>query len=232
MVRALLVLAGLPLLASAARGLDGAPVWEQRWVAQTLAGGRPLAVRELADGSIFVLAAAGSELAGVRYNHLGSIVSTSILTVPHLNFFGLPNTQTRFAIDPFGGVFVAAVSDVELTRGDIWVMKYDGFSGKPMWAAPRVLDTVPPFQDAPLQILVDHRGNAVVVGFSEGGSSERIAVLIEYDGVTGATACGPRTIHPATRITAALDPSDAVILSLSTRQDTGAGRDSTRTSRS
>jgi hypothetical protein len=183
----LLVLSGLTAVPGA---LAAQPVvrWEHRLegkIASTTA--TPIAMRVLADGSTLILSSQNSGTAAVRYARDGSVLSSTTLPVSY-----------RFlaAIDPFGAVFVTR----QLVRygpiQDFWTMKYDGTTGKTLWASPRIFDgpdNSGPLgsYEAPSAIAVAPDGDVVVAGWTGDGYGRGRWVILRYERAKGKLRWGP-----------------------------------------
>jgi hypothetical protein len=199
---------------TAAVASTAVPAWEQRYRPSLVGSGSqsPLAARELADGTVMVVNSDNAGLTAVRYDHQGSLVSAASFYPP----FPVSGWyDRRLAIDPFGGIFLAAPSNfVQYFSGDVWLMKYDGYSGRELWRAPTHYDSTFDYVDTPDQVLVDGAGNAIVVGSSRVGGSAKYVFTLKYDGVTGALDWTATTnLAGDVSTTQALDPAGNVFVS-------------------
>jgi hypothetical protein len=210
--------AGFVLAASVVGAITPVQAWQQRWAGSETGVPTSIAARELADGSRMVVAYFGG-LNAIRYDSNGNQLSVSSFYPPFFSpYTDLNAAPPRFAsvvtIDPFGGIFIASVSDLTSTRGDIWLMKYDGLGGKPLWPAPVIFDGPTHRQDFPVRLLIDSQGNAVLIGRSHIGGSYNM-VLFKCLGVSGGLLWGPITIATTVPVDAALDLSRDVFIGTS-----------------
>lgn len=132
------------------------------------------AIRVLADGTALVLTR-GEEWRAVRYSPSGQQLGIA-------SWAGDP--YARVAIDPFGGV--ALLDEVESATSptgtwDLWVMKYDGLTGRRLWPAPALLDG--PGDERALGLTFDRSGNVVVAA-----ALGTHLLVLKLDGVTGSRA--------------------------------------------
>jgi len=150
----------------------------------------PIAARELADGSRMLVAKDGGGVTTVRYDEAGAQLSVAPFYPPY--------RVVLASIDPFGGVFIAAVSNEDAffqTSGDIWIMKYDGSTGCQLWAAPAIFDAGAQLYDTARWIQSDANGDLLVTGTSRFDDEPLVTFLaLKYDGRSGALLWGPMTV--------------------------------------
>ena len=98
------------------------------------------------------------------------------------------------AIDPFGAVVLSRPSRLLYYQSsNIETMKYDGLTGRPLWAEPAITDLVGLNGDEfPAGVFVDGGGDVYVTGFSESGFYTHLT--FKYRGVTGEPVWGPTMI--------------------------------------
>jgi IPT/TIG domain/Putative Ig domain/S-layer homology domain len=98
------------------------------------------------------------------------------------------------AIDPFGGVVLSRPSRLlYYESSSIETMKYDGLTGRPLWAEPAITDVAGLNGDEfPAGVFLDDRGDVYVTGFSE--SSFYTHLTFKYHGTTGEPVWGPTMI--------------------------------------
>jgi hypothetical protein len=203
--------AALFLAARAAGSSSAVQVWGQTWTG----GGSfttapvPVAARELVDGTTMIVGPPA-----IRYDHDGNLLSTANFSPPFFSSITLPppniSQASLVAIDPFGGVFVASASDLTQLRGDIWLMKYDGFTGKAVWSEPLIYDDSTHRVDIPLLLFSDSAGDAVVVG----RSTNFDIVLMKVRGITGQLLWGPTIIAGGALSRGSLDPAGNLLLAV------------------
>ena len=176
----LLALAALPLW-----GADGVTAWEKTFRRDVLGAGDqfPVAARELADGTtLTVLSDNFYGVTCLHYDHDGQLLSSS-------TFYPVYAVTTA-AIDPFGGVFIAA----EATTGamyaetDIWLMKYDGLTGEQLWPAAVTIGAGNGRSDEVMGLLVDEAGDVVLQETDLYGYA---TMLLKFGGLTGNLEWGP-----------------------------------------
>ena len=183
----LLLLSGLASVPGAL-GAQPVPGWEHRLEGKTASTtAYPIAMRVLADGSTLILSSQNSGTAAVRYARDGSVLSSTTLPVSY-RFFA--------AIDPFGAVFVTRQIVRYGPIQDFWTMKYDGTTGKPLWASPRIFDgpdNSGPLgsYEAPSAIAVAPDGDVVVAGWTGDGYGRGRWVILRYERVKGELRWGP-----------------------------------------
>ncbi|MGE5275512.1 MAG: PQQ-binding-like beta-propeller repeat protein [Acidobacteriota bacterium] len=173
--------------AASAAPVTPVPVWEQHYGSQSPVGqaGALLASRELGDQSVLLVAGEPGRLAAVRYDTSGGVLSTAVIYPA----FG----PAVVALDPFGAVFVAAQADgpadPSSKRGDIWVQKFDGLTGRTLWPSPATYDSPSHGWDKPLSAAVDPHGDLIVTGLSvEGGAN--VHVVLKFGGASGVRLWG------------------------------------------
>ncbi len=192
------VLAAFALGPSALGLSNPVPVWQQRFAAEGEPGTQDLfAVRELADGSILLVAIDNARITALRFDHGGQQLSAAA--------FSSPSDFPLVAIDPYGGIFVGAYA----FPGDIWTMKYDGYTGKALWIEPVVLTA----HGQGVQVVVDPAGDLIVHGYRDDLDS---GLLWKLDRATGAVRWGPLLVPgPAfsMRESLAFDPAGNVVVS-------------------
>lgn len=195
-------LAGAPLLSfvlalivppASASASTGVLSWERSFRHDLTGKGyqRPVAARELADGSILVVNLDNAGVTFVRYDGAGGVLSTATVYPPWL-------TPLVAAIDPFGAVFLVSQADHSQfpysQRGDVWTNKYDGRTGHALWPAAQVFDSPNRRQDLPTDAFVDPLGNVVVIGVIDpylSSASVGRPFGLKYDGATGAPSWAP-----------------------------------------
>jgi len=173
----LLALVALPLCA-----IDGATVWEKTFHREQQGVGSqyPIAARELADGTTLTVVFDGGVTA-LNYDHSGQLLRSS-------SFYPVYGA-TVAAVDPFGGVFVAAEASAGYGyEKDIWLMKYDGLSGKGLWPAAVTIGAGNHQDDEVFDLLVDPAGDVIL---EAADIYLNVATLRKYDGVTGELKWGP-----------------------------------------
>ena len=181
-------------LQSSIHAATGVPAWEQSFRRNLTGSGsqRPLAARELADGSRMVVVVDNAGVSCIAYDASGAALSTATFYPAE----GWPFGPQLAAIDPFGGIFVVTEADKSFVpftrRGDIWTMKFDGLTGRELWPAGRAYAAPDgPWRDEPLRCEVDPYGDVIVMGvtYANGGMTEQ--VVLKYDGTTGAPSWDP-----------------------------------------
>ena len=99
---------------------------------------------------------------------------------------------TIAAIDPFGGVFVVAEATAGyLYETDLWVMKYDGLTGRALWPAAVVFGAGNQQDDEIMNLFVDPAGDVVLQVTDILGNATS---LLKYGGVSGNLSWGPVTV--------------------------------------
>ena len=98
------------------------------------------------------------------------------------------------AIDPFGGVVLSRSSRLlYYESSNIETMKYDGLTGRALWAEPALTDLVGLSGDEfPSGVLLDDDGDVYVTSFSETGFYTHLT--FKYRGDTGEALWGPTMI--------------------------------------
>ena len=117
----------------------------------------------------------------MNYDHAGQLLASS-------SFYPAYGA-TLAAIDPFGGVFVVA----EATAGygyetDLWLMKYDGLTGKALWPAAVIFGAGNQQDDEIMDMFVDPAGDVVLQVTDILGNA---TTLLKYGGVSGNLSWGP-----------------------------------------
>jgi hypothetical protein len=184
-------------------GQTAVPAWNQlfRPPATGPVYDPPIASRELADGTVLVIT---NSLASVRYDHAGNPLSSVQLPVsgsragknqapmkperPEGYLIPPGYFEPDAVIDAFGSVVVASLGNPDqfAHTGDIVTQKFDGLTGRPLWAAPAIYDSGLANVDFSTGIFLDRSGDVIVTGFS--GYDH---VSLKYDGMTGAAIWGP-----------------------------------------
>jgi hypothetical protein len=195
----LLAIAASPIVAA-----TGAPAWERTFRRDVPGTGEQsvMIARELADGSTMTVVRDNSGVTALRYDHAGMALSSSTV-YPE---YGV----VRAAIDPFGGVFVA--SDASAGYGyeaDVWIMKYDGFTGRPAWPSAVLYGSGNGHDDDAQGVLIDPVGDLVVHATN---SYDSEPVLIKYAGSSGSVVWGPVSASPGQSARAVLDAVGNVYL--------------------
>lgn len=124
------------------------------------------AARLLADGSFMLAGDDSSAKSIVRFDNNGTVLSKA-------SFFP-PGYVAAYQISPFGEVFITGY--VNSTN---YVMKYDGQTGAPAWAAPA---TFPSGGTIVTTLTLDNAGNAVVAWDS--GTNQLVRKISGVDGST------------------------------------------------
>ena len=133
------------------------------------------------------------------------------------------------AIDAFGGVVVTRVGDPDYyllpLTGDIVTTKFDGLTGRPLWAHPAIYDNPGFFSgDYPTGVFLDGAGNVIMTGATVENAGLLSQVTIKYDGQTGAVLWGPnrgrKRVLPGT---AAVDVYGNVYVSVARANAVGGG---------
>ena len=143
----------------------------------------PTSGRLLADGTFLVVARDNGGVTVRRHDSAGTLVSTATFYPPH--------DASAVAIDPFGAVFLASTSSTLTTGADIWVMKYDGTTGKAAWPAPFVFNGAASGDDVPAALALDGSGDLLVTGSSTNGAGNTDIVTLKLGGLTGSVSWGP-----------------------------------------
>jgi hypothetical protein len=178
-------------LASMMAATVAVPAWRQRWSGTGTDAVLPVAARELVDGSNLVIAASGAGIVAQRFDHDGHALSSAFLSTPYSMF---DRHDSLAAIDGWGGVFVSGRSPGSQANPghSIWLMKYDGASGRALWAAPAIKLSGLSDDELAVDLLVDNKGDLVVVGLISGFSN----YLFKVDGARGQILWGPLYIEP------------------------------------
>ncbi len=174
----LLALAALPLYA-----IDGVTVWEKTFHREVQGAGNqwPMTARELADGTTLTVTSDNSGVTALNYDHAGQLLASS-------SFYPVYGA-TIAAIDPFGGVFVVAEATAGyLYETDLWVMKYDGLTGRALWPAAVVFGAGNQQDDEIMNLFVDPAGDVVLQVTDILGNATS---LLKYGGVSGNLSWGP-----------------------------------------
>ncbi len=184
----LLALAALPIYAG-----DGVTAWEKTFHRDLQGAGDqfPLAARELADGTTLTVWSDNSYgVTALNHDHDGQLLSSS-------TFYPVYSAATA-AIDSFGGVFIAAQATTGYlyAESDIWLMKYDGLTGKPLWPAAIIFGAGNQESDEVLGLFVDPAGDVVLQGTDLYGYA---TMLLKYGGVSGELQWGPVSVSAASQ---------------------------------
>ncbi|HEX7253051.1 MAG TPA: hypothetical protein VF376_09240, partial [Thermoanaerobaculia bacterium] len=94
---------------------------------------------------------------------------------------------TQVALDPFGGVVVAATTCDFCAPGALSVMKYNSLTGRPMWPVPARIRWTN--SGGGFSLGLSPSGDVYVSGGVDDG-----AVTFCYDGRTGSVRWGPKPI--------------------------------------
>jgi len=216
----------LSALAAAAGGGTAVPAWERGFNAETNGAffAYSVAARELADGSRMVVTYDYGAFSAIRYAADGTLRGNASFwpdfgtTVDPMSFDDYP-TAAPVAIDAFGGVFVAAVAGLSsapfYSRGDAWIMKFDGLTGRPAWPAPATWATPSGRLAAPRSALVDSRGDVVVSLLAREDAGNALdQVTLKYSGSEGGLVWGPAQTLNAARAAIALDGAGDVFVAV------------------
>lgn len=136
----------------------------------------PMALRILDNGTIMLGGSDGS--AGffvTAYSPSGAMVSQVDVAFP----FPL----TKMAINSDGTVAVGAISTV--TKGDIWVRKYYGSNGFPIWLFPAVIHGTGNGPQTLSNLGFDAQGNVFVSGATLNSANNYDFVTLKLDSLTG-----------------------------------------------
>ena len=207
--------------AAAATGVLG---WEQIFRQDLTGSGvqQSLTARELADGTRMVVVHDNFfAFSAVRYDAAGTLLSTASFNPSYTttvdafaDFSGIP-TVAAVAIDAFGGVFIGAISGLSsapfYTRGDTWIIKYDGLTGRAAWPSPAAFTLPDGRLAAPRALLVDDHGDLVVSVVAKPGGGVRDQVLLKYEGSAGALLWGPAIVPSVLSSAVALDGAGSVL---------------------
>jgi hypothetical protein len=218
-------------LTTAALASTAVPRWQQFFhpPAGDPTSAAPIAVRELADGSILVVTDA---LNAVHYDADGNVLSVKSLRIPgaperrgagHADVPESPGFgDSHAAMDAFGGVVVAVVDDRDYVlagAGDVETAKFDGLTGQALWRAPVIYHSG--FAMIPTDVFLDAAGDVVVTAASQNS----FVATLNYDGRTGALLWGPNLIQDLSLTagsrpaTTALDPQGDVFVSYANSAD-------------
>ena len=204
------------LLAAAAilRAATGVTVWEETFHRPLQGGGDQwtLAARELADGTTLTVIRDGSGLTALQYDHDGNLSSSA-------TFYPVYGVA-QAAIDPFGAVFVASLASAGSGyETDLWLMKYDGLTGRGLWPAAVTYGSGDHVDESILGLFPDPAGDLVV----EATEQYSTATLLKFSGLTGAPLWGPSTIVTGNSpgAPAALDSAGNVYLAFHTGSGAG-----------
>lgn len=206
----------LMLFSATSHGATGVPEWNATYRMPTPGGGGPLVARELADGTRMVVVTDARALSAIRYDAAGNQVGVATFYPAFVQTI-TPGVYKSFpvppivAIDPFGAIYVGAVSGLCCSTlyigGNTWIMKYDGLTGHALWPAPVTWIAPSGRLSAPAQLLVDGAGNLVVSVLSL--ELQQLGVpdqnTLKYDGATGALLWGPQTIPATSLSTVSID---------------------------
>ena len=161
----------------------------------------PLQSRELADGSWMLLVNDGAGVTAVRFDHEGTELSRA-------SFY--PTYRlTSAAIGPFGEVVLEARSEpcFDCSKDTLWLMKYDGYTGRPLWPKPARFGILRLIQDAAFPVLLDPAGNVVAAVLDASGQ----VWTVRFDGTSGGISWAqPLSIGNTGGLTT--DPSGNVIV--------------------
>ena len=217
------------LQARTAAAATGVLAWEQIFRQDLTGSGvqQSLAARELADGTRMVVVYDNFfAFSAVRYDAAGTLLTTASFNPSYtttldafVDFDGFP-TAAAVAIDAFGGVFIGAISGLSsapfYTRGDTWIMKYDGLTGRAAWTSPAAFTLPDGRLAAPRALLVDDHGDLVVSVVAKPGGGVRDQVLLKYAGSTGVPLWGPAILPSVLSSAAALDGAGSVLVTAGT----------------
>jgi hypothetical protein len=134
----------------------------------------PMALRVLSNGTIMVAGSYGPNGFFVTgYSPSGALVTKVAIT--------LPFPPVKMAINPDGMVAVGAINPAN--NGDIWVMKFAGSSGFPMWLMPATFSGKGPEQLS--NVGFDAQGNVFVSGATLGSNKIYDYLTLKLDSTTG-----------------------------------------------
>ncbi len=203
------LLAGCSALAAhSPRAFGATPVvaWQAEFAAaEPASGGSPQAVRQLADGSIMVVTGDGTGMAAHRFTTDGSPLSAAA-------FYPIQYPK-RVLIGPFGEVVVGGIT-VQCggcTGGNLFLMKYDGYSGRGLWPAPVLLGSGSFNGNTPFEVVLDGFGDVAAevhdVPFGSGDLLVR-----KYDGASGQQIWAASIERPGLIGGMATDPAGNVVV--------------------
>ncbi len=106
------------------------------------------------------------------------------------------------------------------SNNDYFTLKYDGVSGAPLWAAPKIYDGTAGGGDTPVKVVVDGNDDVIVTGRSAGNNGNPTfddIVTIKYAKLTGAqigsvdryTTAGSRDDYPGSL---AIDSNNNIVI--------------------
>ena len=173
-----MLVASLPLHAG-----DGVTIWENTFHRPLPGAGYQsvLAARELADGTTLAVVQDNSGITALQYDHSGNLL--------HSATFNPVYGPQVVAIDPFGGVVIAAEAFEDFLHAtDIWLMKYDGLTGAALWPSGTTFGSGNHADDAPIALFLDPAGDAVLWSSNDVGNS---CILSKYSGGNGQPVWGP-----------------------------------------
>ena len=210
-----LFLACTALLCTAIAGAaTGVPAWEQTFRRNLTGAGnqKPLAARELWDGSRMVVVIDNAGVSCVRYDTNGAVLSTATFYPAE----GWPFGPQLAVIDPFGAVVLVTETDKSFLpftrRGDIWTMKFDGLTGHELWPEAQTYASPGTWRDEPQRCELDPYGDVIVMGVTYGNGSLTEQVVLKYDGTTGLPSWAP-IIEQTFSGTSAVDAAGDVYVS-------------------
>ena len=154
-----------------------------------------MASRVLADGSAIVVADGGAFLTILRHDRAGNLLSSA-------SVFSSSAYGRSVAIDAFGGVFVGETYQTS-SGYEFEAMKYDGASGRRMWAAPVSIPADADTGAVPQYVFSTPWGDLLLV-------SPKSILL---DGATGRVRWGPAGPAVASPIAVAFDREGGVAVS-------------------
>jgi len=154
-----------------------------------------MASRVLADGSAIVVADGGAFLTILRHDRAGNLLSSA-------SVFSSSAYGRSVAIDAFGGVFVGETYQTS-SGYEFEAMKYDGASGRRMWAAPVSIPADADTGAVPQYVFSTPSGDLLLV-------SPKSILL---DGATGRVRWGPAGPAVASPIAVAFDREGGVAVS-------------------
>jgi hypothetical protein len=159
-------LVGFLAARSVSAGTTPVPVlsWERHFSQpQSGIAATPKAARILPDGTIVVVTfddVNDGDVSVTRFQPDGIAIGAVMLEL------------TRFrlgAIDACGDVILAdSYRREESDDYDVWVFKYDGVTGRPLWAGPVLWNGPTGLDDIPISLALDDGGNALVTATSDG----------------------------------------------------------------
>jgi hypothetical protein len=217
---------------AAVEGQTAVPRWRQSYVPPVVGTieAQIIAARELADGTRL---AVSDQLVAFHFDANGDSISSIQLPKPRANDpsekggprMGTGEAANRpegnydlgpfAAIDPFGGVVLSRPYRLLYYESStIETMKYDGLTGRPLWAHP-ARTNVPGLNgdEFPSGVFLDEDGDVYVTGLSESGFYTHLT--LKYRGDTGEAVWGPTMITGAAPGVASIDGnSNSVLLAL------------------